>query len=269
MTQPAPDATLDELLNPAPVRDGAATHWFPDLWQQGRGAFGGLVTGVLVRALEAQTPGRPLRSLTAELCGPTLPGEATLQSRVLRAGNAVTTTAVELVQGGEVQAHAVGVLGRERMKDRDLVALPRPAATPWRDVEVVPVEPPMAPVFAQHFEFRLVGALPFSGATEPVAEAWVRAKRPGVVRDAAFLAVMADTLWPAIFVMEREPRPMATIAFTFQPFPNFEGLDPAAPLLVRTRAVALDAGYCVELREVWGEDGRLLALNQQTMVLIK
>ena len=62
---------------------------------------------------------------------------------------------------------------------------------------------------------------------------------------------------------------MATIAFTFQPIVRFEGLDPDAPLAFRARLVASADGYGVEYRELWGEDGRLLALNQQTLVIIK
>ena len=153
MNAPDPQSKLDVLLTTAPAAEGVVTHHFPDLWQQGRGAFGGLVTGVLVRALEAMDPTRPLRSLTAELPGPTQPGEARLETRLLRAGNAVTTASVALVQGGEVQAHAVGVLGKDRTRERDVVHLERPQVRGWKDVEVVPIEPPMGPVFGQHFEF--------------------------------------------------------------------------------------------------------------------
>lgn len=59
------------------------------------------------------------------------------------------------------------------------------------------------------------------------------------------------------------------MAFTFQPFAHFEGLNPEAPFFIRAKLVAADQGYAVENREVWGEDGRLLALNQQTFVIIK
>ncbi|HET9990839.1 MAG TPA: acyl-CoA thioesterase domain-containing protein, partial [Kofleriaceae bacterium] len=106
---------LDELLAPT----STTTLAVPDTWQQGRGAFGGFVTGAMVRALEASAPGRPLRSLTAELCGPLVAGEAEVGIEVLRAGNAVTTSAIRLVQGGEVQAHGVGVLGKERTREHE------------------------------------------------------------------------------------------------------------------------------------------------------
>ena len=57
---------------------------------------------------------RPLRSLTAELCGPVMPGPATISVEPLRRGSGVTTLAARLEQGGEVLAHVVGVFGRPR-----------------------------------------------------------------------------------------------------------------------------------------------------------
>jgi hypothetical protein len=269
MESPAPDAPFDSFLSLEALTDGRLRAVLPDGWQQGRGLYGGLVCALFVRAMEAATPGRPLRSLTAELCGPVAPGEVTLELATLRAGNAVTTMTVKLLQGGEVQAHGVGVLGRARPVGGDVVALTPPEMAPWREVEVLPVEPPFGPDFARFFEFRSTGPLPLSGGPLAAAEGWIRLKSPGPSRDAALLAAYADSYWPAIYVTESSPRPMATIAFTFQPFARFEGLDPVSPVFLRTRHVATYDGYCVEFREVWGEDGRLLALNQQTFVIIK
>jgi len=256
---------LDELLAPSGTKLAV-----PDTWQQGRGAFGGFVTGAMVRALEASAPDRPLRSLTAELCGPLGAGDADVASEVLRAGNAVTTSAIRFVQGGEVQAHGGGVLGKERTRDHDRADARPPAIPTWRDVPAVTIGPPFAPSFAQHFEMRVVRGAPFAGITEPVIEGWVRPLRPGKRRDAAYLAACIDCYYPTLFVIEKAPRPMATIAFTFQPMLSNLGTgDPDAPLAYRARLVAADAGYCVEFRELWSEDGRLLALNQQTFAIIK
>lgn len=252
---------LDLLLDAS-----AGTLAVPPTWSQGRGAFGGFVTGAMIRALEVSAPDRPLRSLTAELCGPLVEGDAAVELSVLRAGNAVTTTAIRLVQHGEVQAHGVGVLGTARAR-RDRVDVGAPALPPWRDVPVAHIDPSFGPSFAQHWDMRIVRGAPFSGASEAVVEGWVQPKRPGTRRDAAFLAACIDCYYPTLFVIENAPRPMATIAFTFQPF-TFAG-DPAVPLAYRARLVASEAGFCVEFRELWSEDGHLLALNQQTMVIIK
>src|SRR5690606_21365142 len=103
----------------------------------------------------------------------------------------------------------------------------------------------------------------------PVVEGWVRPKNPGAKRDAAYVAACIDAYWPAHLSRESQLRPMATVAFTVQPRPHFEGLDPEAPHFYRARVLATDGGYSVETRELWGEDGRLLGLNQQTFVSIK
>jgi hypothetical protein len=269
MTAPDPAGPFDVLSAITPVSPGSFQVELPAGWAQGRGLFGGLVVAVLTRALEHDADDRPLRSLTAEICGPVQPGPAELRVETLRAGNAVTTATARLVQGGEVQAHAVGVLGRARVADRDRVALVAPAPPPWRDVATMPIRAPLGPEFAQFFEFRPTGPLPFSGGAEAVVAGWVKPQSAGERRDAAYLAACIDAHWPTLFSIESAPRPMATIAFTFQPFARFDGLAPEAPVFHRSRLVAAEDGYVVEDRELWGEDGRLLALNQQTFVVIK
>ena len=268
MTLPDPRLPLDVLTAVEPLGPGRARAILPPDWMQGRGLFGGIVAATLTRALQQATPDRPLRNLAMEIPAPVSPGEVLLELEVLREGNAVTTSAVRLLQDGELRAHAVGVLGKARMTDRDGLDLPPPQPRPWRDVEVVPAQAPLAPEFAQFFEYRLTGPFPFS-SKEPVVEGWVRPKAVVEMRDEAYLAACIDSYWPAHLSREDHLRPMATVAFNFQASPNFEGLDPASPFFYRARVLNTVGGYIVEFRELWGEDGRLLALNQQTFVIIK
>jgi acyl-CoA thioesterase len=246
----------------------------PDGWQQGRGAFGGLVLAHLVRAIEAfddsADAGRRLRSLTAEICGPVPTGVSALHVERLRTGTGVSTLAARIVRDGEVLAHAVGVLGRPRAEGTDFTALPDPPMPPWRAVpETLPIDRSFGPAFAQYLEFRPVVGQPFSGGPEAVASGWVRFKDPGPARDAAHVTAMSDAWWPALFTRLTTPRPVATIAFTLELLDGTEGLDPAAPYFHSARSIASRGGYMVELRELRGEDGRLLSLNQQTLTIIK
>jgi acyl-CoA thioesterase len=246
----------------------------PDGWQQGRGAFGGLVLANLVHAIEAfddsAEGGRRLRSLTAEICGPVPTGVSALHVERLRTGSGVSTLAARIVRDGEVLAHAVGVLGRPRAAGTDFTALPSPPMPPWREVpEDLRIDQGFAPTFVQHVELRPVVGRPFSGAPEAVASGWVRFCDPGPARDAAYVTAMSDAWWPALFTCLTTPRPVATIAFTLELLDGTEGLDPAAPYFHSARSVASRGGYMVELRELRGEDGRLLSLNQQTMTIIK
>ncbi|MCI0570392.1 MAG: thioesterase family protein [Myxococcaceae bacterium] len=264
------ERTLDELLTLARAEDGSYSIDVPDGWQQGRGAFGGLVVGAMARALELEAgdPSRTLRSVTAQLFGPVMPGPAVMRTETLRAGNAVTTCAVRLLQAGTPQAHAVGVFGRARTLDVDQLQLAAPQLGDWREVESVPVSPPFGPDFAVHFEFRNSGPLPFSGgAAEGLG--FIRPKNPGPDRGAAYVAACMDAWWPTVYPMLETPRPMATIDFSLQLVNDLQGLPPDAPLVFRSKCLSVREGYLVEHRELWGKDGRLIALNEQTFAVIK
>jgi hypothetical protein len=263
-------ASLDALLTAESKGDGVFVTTLPDGWHQGRPLYGGLVTGLMTRQMERVVPGRPLRSLTAELFAPALPGEATLKVTVLREGNAVTTVTALLSQNSLPVAHGVGVLGKQRVADREITQLTPPTPPAWESVEPLPYENGFFPEFAQNFEYRLTGLAPFIGAPEGQVEAWIRPREASTLRDSAFFACCVDSAWPTLFSREEGPRPMATIAFTFQPFlANLEGVDPNAPWFQRSRLAAATDGYVVEFREMWSHTGKLLALNQQTFVIIK
>src|SRR4051812_16916829 len=75
-------------------------------WEQGRGAFGGLVLGALTRAIvacESETD-RVLRSLSGAITAPVVVGDADVHVTELRRGNAMSTYDAQLVQEGEVRA---------------------------------------------------------------------------------------------------------------------------------------------------------------------
>jgi acyl-CoA thioesterase len=188
-----------------------------------------------------------------------------VQVEVLRRGRSVSTCAARLIQHGEVVAHAVGVLAASRGDHAAQLGLEPPAMRPWRDVPVVPVGPPQAPVFAQHCEFRPEGAPPFSGVPEAMACGWVRLHRPGPVRDAAELIALADVWWPAHFASLTAPQAIGTVTFTLDLVGDVTVGNHEAPVYHRGRILAGQQGYLVEQRELWSEQGHLLAINQQTI----
>jgi acyl-CoA thioesterase len=269
---PSPSAPLDELVNPRPVGGGRFEATFPEGWRQGRGLFGGLVLATIARALELELgdSSRPLRSLSAELCGPTQPGPAVIEVSRLRVGNNVATLSARLVQDRQVQAHATGALARSRGSDAARTSLATPARTPRFDaLEPLPVEPPFGPEFARFWDFRNVGPFPLSSNAEPVTSGWIRPKAPGTRRDAASVVASADAWWPARFVCLDAPRPMATVSFALTLAIDPTRLAPDEPLFHQSRELALFGGYSLEVRELWTASGELVAVNQQTMAVIR
>jgi len=243
----------------------------PDGWQQGAGAFGGYVLGVIVRAIEACVPDRALRSLTAEIPSPVKPGAGRVVVEVLRAGQSVTVIAARLMQSGGLAAHAVAVLGSARKLEgaTDYVELAPPQVKSWQEIPAIPVEMRMLPAFARHFEFRLAEGLPFQGAPKAGATGWIRMRDPGPVKDAALVVAHVDAWWPAEFARFHAPRPMVTSAFSLQMVGGAAAWKTDAPLLHTSRTQAIRDGYVTEVRELWTEEGELVALNEQTMVIVK
>jgi len=265
------DTSFERALHLHPVEDGCYRTEIPDGWQQGRGAFGGLVMAVLVRAIEHAEPdtARQLRALTGEIPAPVLPGSAVVRVEVLRRGARVTTVRALLMQHGKVLAQATGVLGaaREDVPSRHTIEVP--AMRPWHEVEPIPFVPGLMPTFSRHMEMRNLGAIPFQGDNVQRTEGWIRPRAAMGPRGAAWLAAMVDVWWPCALVTFHAPRPTATITYTLECVGDFEGLDADAPVYHRAHSPIVRDGYAVEFRELWGSDGRLLALNQQTFVIIQ
>lgn len=251
---------------------GAGRHdaTVPDGWQQGRGAYGGLVLGVLARAMEAEAEAdRPLRALNGEIPSPVEVGPAEIAVTCHRRGKAVSSYQATLVQGGETRARASAIFGAARPVSLDGAWAEPPAPQDWAALPVAPVGPPMAPVFAAHFEFRPTAGLPFTGAEAPAVDGWVRPVAPLPRWGAPELVGLVDTYWPALFPTLSAPRPMATVAFGLHLTDVAHRLEPGPPLRFRSRGVHVGAGFAFEVRELWSAAGELLAVNPQTFAIIK
>lgn len=268
--------TLSDVSTPHPVGDRFELEIEPG-WRQGRGAFGGLVVGALVRAIEQRLgdPGRKVRSVTAEIPGPVEHGTVEITVESLRHGKNVSTLRAALAQRGEIRSHAVAILAGPRagvapVAWTELAPPELPDwARDWARIEPLALRgfPPW-PEFAQHFEYRLVEGVPITGGAARVL-GWIRPRDPGPRRDAAWIAAVIDAWWPSAFVRFSAIRPMATIAFTLDLVAGLDGLDPAAPLIYRAAAPVCGDGFFLETRELWGPDGRLIAINHQTFAIIQ
>lgn len=254
--------------------DGRYLVEVPDGWQQGRGAFGGLVLGALLRAIEASEDdaGRLTRALSGEICGPVLPGPVEIQTVRLRRGNNLSNVDARMIQNGEVLARASAVLSVARAVETPELRDEPPAcvlaAPDWREVPALDMQAPRGPVFAQHLEFRPTGPLPFTGGAAPEVHGFVRMRSTPTRIDGPALIGLLDAWWPAVFSVEKAPRMTATVGFTAELLVPPGTLAPDVPLFHCARASGLRDGFFVEFRELWAGQ-RLVALNQQTFAYLK
>jgi acyl-CoA thioesterase len=244
----------------------------PTGWKQGRGAFGGYTIAALIRAIEQRVgdPARKVRTVTAELPSPVEPGAAQITVDLMRTGKSLSAARAALVQHGEVRGHAVAILAASRpghgpLAWRDLAP---PEAPPWKSIAPLEMQHGVWPEFAQHFEYRVVSGLPIADGSPARTVGWIRPREHCNVCDTGYVASVMDAWWPAAFTKFPPTRPCATIAFTLEMVTDVDGLAPDAPLLYRGTVPVCADGYFLETRELWGEDGRLVAINHQTFAVI-
>lgn len=264
MTSPFERATRIEKAS-----DGSFRANVPEGWQQAKGVFGGVVVGILTRAIVAaeDDAARSLRSLSASLCAPLMPGEAAVTVTSLRRGGSMSFVEARIVQEGVLVAHASAALAAPRAVEPLVIAPPSPPRVPWSDVPAAPVEPPLGPVFAKHYEYRSTGPLPFGGGNDPGAEGWIREKVAPSVVDEAVVAGLLDAFWPTSLALASRPRPTVTVGYTMQLLVDPRSLAPAEPLFYRARGVSSFDNFFVEMRELWS-GARIVAMNQQTFAIL-
>ncbi len=235
----------------------------PD-WFQGRGAYGGLLGGVLLRSMmrELDAPARAPRSLTVHFCAPALEGEASVSVRVERAGRQVTHLSARLEQQGHVVCLASATFAESRETSLSYGTARPPQVPPAGEVPVVPSE--VLPSFARFFEYRwCVGSPPYSGADEALVGGWIRPRVPSPL-DAPLVVALLDSFPPSAFARVEGFCNGATMDYTahfYVPLP----LDapPDAHYLRTGQSRWAAEGYTDDIAELWSADGRLIAQLRQ------
>ncbi|MBM4776690.1 MAG: thioesterase family protein [Archangiaceae bacterium] len=261
--------SLDEVLSARRLDDVTDALTVHEGWGQGKATFGGLVVGACVRSMAARVtdPKRRLRTISAQLLGAPRPGDVVIRVRLLRTSATVTTFCADLEQDGQVMTHVVAVFGLDRPVPLSWNQVKRPEVPEWASVEPAQMEG-FAPEFTKHFEFRNVGAIPYTETFAP-SVGFIRPRTPSRVRDEAWLACMTDCWWLAAITHFDTFRPAATLTLNAEFHEPMEGLDPEAPLLHHGASLVVHHGYSAETRTLWGIDGRLLVTATELVTVIK
>jgi acyl-CoA thioesterase len=254
-----------------PLGEGLFRGRFDAPWYQGRGAFGGVVAGQLLRAMEhlVADPARPVRSLTVHFCAPATEGEAEVRGRIERSGKLITHATARIENATGVVAVASATFGISRPTSAVYVDAKRPEVPAPHQVGLVPEDAPM-PTFCQFFEYRFcVGSAPYSGGA-PRTGGWIRPKGEPLTLDAALCVALLDAYPPSVLSAMEEVRPVASVDFTvhfFHALPR-PGDRPGANYLRTGASRWAGEGFAEDFQELWTEEGELLAQCRQCIAVL-
>jgi acyl-CoA thioesterase len=250
----------------------------PDGWRQGRGAWGGLVSGQVMTAASHDIPEQwHPRALTISMMAPVPAGEVRCEVTDLRRGKAVWVRQVQLFQGQQLLSHSVVTFGIARVAT-SLTAFAHqpPPVVMVNDVQQVPLGAGVAPEFTGQLTFRPALGFPYSGSAERFTAGWIGP--PDGHEDplnAPVIAAYADAWWVTALIAlgQNDLRdgvpPVATVDFslTFTAQPPRGATVGAQGLWHVGEIISADEGYVTEIRRLYTPDGTLLCVNTQVVAV--
>lgn len=239
-------------------------------WHVRRGANGGVVAAVLLRALLATVddPARVPRSLTVHYAGPFDEGPTAIDTAIVRSGGSLTTARADATRDGAPIASALAAFSRP-FRGVDFDDLPMPDVPAFDTLEPL-VRVDQGPAIAQRFEYRMAfGGMPFSGADRAEAGAWLRLVDP-VPLDYPLVAALTDAFFPVLLLTLSEPVACPTVDLTihFRSTLAEAARRDTGPWFSVFRTRLVREGFMEEDGEIWTADGVLLAQSRQLALAV-
>jgi len=243
-------------------------------WQVIVGPNGGYIGALLLKGIEqiADTVQQSVRSITLHFVSPSVPGQAQLLLRCIKAGRSTSLFHAELTQNVRTIATANVQLGAKRLEAHfnDLV-MPQIGppetftAMNWQQSDSKFTVP-----FRQHYDQR-VAIGPFPGEKDGSGRigGWMRFKdcRP---LDSVGLLAMSDAWYPSVISRHLDdevhvPTLDHTVHFMVSDFSHFS---PDAFVLFEFATEMAADGYLIENGVMYSESGELLAISRQMAAMV-
>ena len=232
-------------------------------WSQGRAAFGGLLSGMMLSAAETLVPALPLRSVLMDFLAPAADGPVQLVPTLLRVGRTMSRVEVKLWQEETLCAVMMAAFGPARATALELSGTSAPPVSPQEPVTPMPFIEGIIPRFTRQFDYRHIGGrYPYTGQSSPGVGGWVRIRDTAPVSPAGVLALIDAWPSPALPLLSR-PAPASTVTWMV----NL----PAGPVSAPAEAwwrfeadvVSSSGGFTDTDGKLWAPDGTLVATSRQ------
>ncbi len=238
-------------------------------WGQGRTAFGGLSTFLVVQAMEAAAhadPPRPLQSVSVHFIGPVPIGPVDIRARVLRTGRYMTQTTGTLEVESGIALAVQGAHGRPRASKLELEPPQAPALPDPNELPAMPYMAGMMPAFTQHIDYRWASShFPFTGGSSPQIRGWCRFREDLPV-DAAMVMLLIDA-WPAGIITMAPEFVAASSVIWMVNFFDFSPLPAGSWLQTVQRTTMSRAGHAENIADIWTSEGKLVARSRQLVTI--
>jgi acyl-CoA thioesterase len=248
---------------------GGAGSWTADI-EEGWDIFGisngGYLMSVATRAMEAESGGRRLISVTGHYLNPADAGPVAVSVDVLKTGRSLSMLRASLSRDDRPLVVVTGVLadpGRPLPEDELILGGPPELPPPEACVMAEPsTTAPLPPPFTGKVDVRIhpedASALVGQRSGSPVMRGWFRL-RDGEALDAHAVVLATDAFPPAIFNSSLPVGWTPTIDLTVQ----VRDPAPSGWLACRFSTRFVTDGLLEEDGELWSEDGRPVALSRQ------
>ncbi|WP_164658878.1 thioesterase family protein [Tropicibacter sp. Alg240-R139] len=261
------DLTFGEILKTAEDTPEGLRFSVTDNWKQGRTAYGGFTSGLLLAAARRAMPDLPpLRSVLINFTGP-VATPPTVSTRILRQGRNVITVQAEAFCEDKLCAQGTFSFGQaqESHISHDLSAPDAPSPDEVEDF--LPPNIPLPINFFKNFDAKLIeGHRPFSGADRGYIRAWVQHRDEEVRQTPEGLISLADVLPPAVFSKARKLGPNSSMNwicnFLSEDLTSREGW-----WMIETDLTVARDGYSSQVMRMWNADGELVVDGMQSVVI--
>ncbi|MDO9002818.1 MAG: thioesterase family protein [Aquabacterium sp.] len=265
---------LSALLAARSIAAHRVSFTVTDDWQQGRTAFGGLLSALSAQAMrDVCGADWPMRALQTNFVGPVGLGTFHVDVALLRQGKNVRQVKATVVQADaqgveQVCGILLGVFGTGRTSEipqrrpvQPPVAVSAEASAP------LPYLPGLTPNFTQHLDFRLAeGAFPFTGGGDWLTRYHLRLKDSAGV-DPELIAIMLTDAGPTPALSQAKrfaPASSVSWALELRPVTN---VDPEGLWRLDQDTIAYDEGYANDRAHLWTPDGQLAAFGYQVVAV--
>jgi len=239
----------------------------PPHWKQGRTAYGGLTSALMLAAARKGFDDLPpLRSALINFVGP-VTDSPLLTAKVERKGRNVTSVSAGASIGEQAVGRAEFLFGATRTSNVNLDFPAPPADAPEEAEAFTPdAAKDIVPQFFHNFDTRLIaGARPMMG-DEGYIRTWSRHKDPASRSGVESLLCIGDVLPPAAMPLMRNFAPVSSMSWIF----NLLTDDPQTRdgwWHVEARLTAANGGYSSQVMRIWNTDGELVVEGMQSIAI--